>query len=165
MGVRDARQPCFSHLSGFQHLGEQLGTWKRKPQDSRGGRGSASQAANATVSAGSVTNVAFFANGTPLASDQIPPFSITTGGLGAGDYSLTAVATAAGISATSAVVNITVVCPLTNPGLSYLIQNSPDLINWVPVVTNVASSNPVLFTDGFISSGSRYYRVGRLPNP
>jgi len=140
--------------------------------------------ASATVSSGSVTNVAVLANGTPVGSDQTFPFNITTSGLGAGNYALTAVATAAGVSSTSSVVNITVVAPVTvsisspnvangefsfsysaNPGLRYVVQRSSDLVNWVPVVTNVAAGNPVPFTDTFISNGSRYYRVGRLPNP
>jgi len=140
--------------------------------------------ASAAVSSGSVTNVAFFGNGAPLGSDQTAPFSITTGSLGAGGYSLTAIATAAGVSGTSSVVSITVVSPVAislssqqisngqfsfdytaNPGLSYVVQNSSNLVDWVPVITNVAASNPVHFADGFIPNGDRYYRVGRQPNP
>jgi hypothetical protein len=141
-------------------------------------------AANASVSAGSVTNVAFFGNGSPLGSRQATPFSITTGNLSAGAYSLTAVATAAGISATSSVVNINVVSPVAtslssaktgngkfsfsysaNPGLRYVVQNSSNLVNWTPIITNVAPSNPAFFTNNLNPIGASFYRVGRLPNP
>jgi hypothetical protein len=140
--------------------------------------------AAATVASGTVTNVAFFGNATSLGAVQTAPFSITTGSLAAGAYALAAVATAAGVSATSSVVNITVVSPvaitltsqtITNsqfafnytgtPGLSYVVQNSSNLVNWLPIVTNVASTNPVHFTDSLIPNGARYYRVGQVPNP
>jgi hypothetical protein len=141
-------------------------------------------AATVTVAGGAVTNMTFFGNGAPLGVDQTAPFSITPGSLTAGPYALTAVATASGVSATSSVVNITVVSPAAitltsqtstnnqfsfdytaDPGLRYVVQNSSNLVDWFPLVTNVASSNPVHFSDGFIPSGDRYYRVGRLPNP
>jgi len=140
--------------------------------------------ATATVSSGSVTNVEFFGNSTSLGSVQAAPFNLTTGNLAAGSYALNAVATAAGVSATSSVVNITVVSPVAisataqlitngqfsfdyaaNPGLTYVVENSSNLVNWLPVATNVAAGNPVHFTDSFIPSVFRYYRVGRLPNP
>jgi hypothetical protein len=66
-------------------------------------------AADADVSSGTVTNVQFFNNGVSLGSVLTAPFSITTGNLTAGTYALTAVATAAGISATSSVANLIVV--------------------------------------------------------
>ena len=141
-------------------------------------------AANVTVSSGSVTNVTFFGNDTLLGAAQASPFSITASNLAAGAYALTAVATAAGTASTSAVVNITVVSPVAlsvsapeikngqfsfnytaDPGLTYVIQNSSNLVDWLPVATNVASSNPVRFTNGFIADSLRLYRVGRLPNP
>jgi hypothetical protein len=139
--------------------------------------------AAAMVASGSVTNVAFFANATSVGAVQTAPFSITTGSLAAGPYALTAVATAAGASATSSVVNITVVSPVTitlsspritnglfafdysaNPGLSYVVQNSSNLVNWLSLLTNVATSNSVHYTDSFIPNGTRYYRVGRMLN-
>jgi hypothetical protein len=64
--------------------------------------------ASASVSSGTVTNVAFFTNGLLAGSAQNAPFNFTAGNLAVGSYSLTAVATAAGVSATSAVVSITV---------------------------------------------------------
>ena len=140
--------------------------------------------ASASVSGGTVTNVTFLAGSTVLGSATSAPFSVIASNLSAGSYALTAVATAGGISATSAVVNITVVSPVTtvlsspvitngvfafdysaNPGLSYVVQSSSNLTSWVSLATNVASNNPVHFTDPFAADAPRYYRVGRLPNP
>ena len=140
--------------------------------------------ANATVSSGTVTNVSFFANATSLGSATSAPFSITAGSLPAGSYALTAVATAAGVSSTSAVVNITVVTPVAvalssataangvfgfnytaNPGLTYLVQGSSNFTTWLPLATNKASSNPVHFTNAMAPNSRRFYRVGLLPNP
>jgi hypothetical protein len=52
-----------------------------------------------------------------------------------------------------------------NPGLRYVVQTSSNLVNWVPLVTNVAASDPVVFSAGAVTNTSRFYRVGRLPNP
>jgi len=75
--------------------------------------------ASATVSSGTVTNVQFFTNSVLLGSSLTAPFTFTANNLAAGAYALKAVATAAGISATSAVVNITLDVPptvsITNP--------------------------------------------------
>ena len=76
-------------------------------------------AASVAVSSGTVTNVQFFTNGVVLGAVLTAPFSLTANNLGAGAYALSAVATAAGISVTSTVVNIIVVSPptvsITNP--------------------------------------------------
>lgn len=140
--------------------------------------------ANATVTSGSVTNVQFFANAGSLGSKQTAPFNFTANGLTTGSYALKAVATAGGISATSAVVNISVVSPVTTslaapsatpnnefsftysatPGLTYAVDVSSNLFNWTPLATNVAASNPVSFTNA-ISGDGNYYRVRLLPNP
>ncbi len=139
--------------------------------------------ATATVSSGTVTNVAFSSNATPLGSSQTGPYGITTSPLSPGSYSLTAVATAAGVSGTSSVVTINVVTPVTNllskatatnnqfsfnytanPGLRYAIEKSSNLFNWTPVVTNTPSSSPVSFTNA-VSGSPAFYRVDRLPNP
>ena len=141
--------------------------------------------AAATVSSGTVTNVAFFANDTNLlGSAAASPFNITAGSLPAGDYSLTAVATAAGVSTTSPVVNISVVNPVAisnsapavaggqfsfsysvNVGLTYVVQSSSDLSSWVPAGTNIASVNPATFSEGAVTGGNRFYRVVLQPNP
>ena len=142
--------------------------------------------ASATVSVGSVTNVAFFSNSISLGSVQTPPFTLTTGSLGEGGYVLTAVATAGGISATSAPVNITVILPTpitipegsvtasngqiafnyaADPGLSYVVERASALTNWLPVLTNVATANLEHFAESILPGGAFLYRVGRLPNP
>ncbi|MEY2409757.1 MAG: hypothetical protein QOF48_2427, partial [Verrucomicrobiota bacterium] len=73
---------------------------------------SISLGANATDAEGPVSNVAFYANGGLLGIDSAAPFNFNWSSVGAGSYSLTAVATdAGGLSTTSAVVSITV----TNP--------------------------------------------------
>ncbi|HSY19410.1 MAG TPA: Ig-like domain-containing protein [Candidatus Acidoferrales bacterium] len=138
----------------------------------------------ASVTGGTVTNVQFFANAASLGSVATAPFSFTSGSLTAGAYALTAVATASGISTTSAVVNVTVVNPVTpnisqpqmaggqfslnytaNPGLSYLVQTSSNLVNWKSLITNIATTSPVPFSVTSAHTGTAYYRVGRLPNP
>jgi hypothetical protein len=50
-------------------------------------------------------------------------------------------------------------------GFSYVVQSSTNLVDWVSLATNVASGNPVPFSDPFDAAGTRFYRVGRLPNP
>jgi hypothetical protein len=52
-----------------------------------------------------------------------------------------------------------------NPGLTYVVQKSSNLVNWVSLSTNVASSSPVQVTDAFVPANSQYYRVGLAPNP
>jgi hypothetical protein len=140
--------------------------------------------ADASVSGGTVTNVQFFSNGILLGSGLAAPFNFTAGNLPAGAYAFNAVATAAGISATSSVVNVSVVNPVTvdlsatklnsgqfsfsytaNAGLAYVVQSSSNLVNWVSLSTNVAPGNPALFTNAVNSTGARFYRIGRLPNP
>jgi hypothetical protein len=135
-----------------------------------------------------VTNVAFFAtNGVAtnsLGSVKTAPFSITGSALGAGNYSLIAVATAAGVSRTSAPVNISVVAPVAisntapavaggqfsfkysvNVGLTYVVQRTTNLATWVSVATNVASVNPAVFSESAVTNGDRYYLVFLQPNP
>jgi hypothetical protein len=141
-------------------------------------------AANATVSSGTVTNVQFFTNNVSLGSVQTPPFNLTANNLAAGAYALKVVATASGISATSAMVNVTVVNPVAvnlsganlnggqfsfsytaDTGLSYVIQSSSNLVDWVSLTTNIASGSSMPFADPFGSTAVKFYRVGRLPNP
>jgi hypothetical protein len=141
-------------------------------------------AANATVSGGSVTNVAFFGNSSNLlGSAKTAPFSITASNLAAGGYALTAVATAAGSSATSSVVQISVVSPVdvvlsgaavvggqftfdytVNPGLTYALQKSSNLVDWQSS-TNTPVASPVHVSDPVAPDDWRFYRVQRLPNP
>lgn len=139
--------------------------------------------AAALVNPGTVTNVAFFANGALIESAQSPPFSIIASNFVAGNYALVAIATAAGISATSSVVNISVVTPVAvslsspqitngqfafdyvaNPGLAYVIQNSSNLVNWISIATNIAESNPAHFNIS-ITSPLGFFRVARQESP
>lgn len=140
--------------------------------------------ASATVNGGTVTNVAYFAGSTRLGNASVSPFSVTGTITNPGSYNLTAVATASGISSTSAVVNISIISPVpvsqsspvvnnglfsfsynADPGVSYVVERSVDLLGWVSVVTNVAGRNPVLFTDAVDPSAPHFYRVARLTGP
>lgn len=140
--------------------------------------------ANASVSSGTVTNVQFFAGATSLGSVTAAPFNLTSPPVAAGSYSITAVATAAGVSATSSVVNVSIVTPVNttisnlarhtntisfnysaNAGLSYVVQSSSNLFTWVSLSTNVAGSSSISFTNTLKSSGALFFRVGRQPNP
>jgi hypothetical protein len=139
---------------------------------------------DANAGGGTVTNVTFFNGSTPLGSVLSAPFSITASNLVAGSYPLTAVATAGGLSATSTVVNVSVVTPISvtasspqagngqftfsysaDPGLTYVVFRSHDLATWTAVATNKAASNPVAFSDPVSANSASYYRVARLPNP
>jgi hypothetical protein len=102
-------------------------------------------AASATISGGTVTNVQFFNNGISLGSDQTAPFSITASNLAIGTYSFTAVATAAGISATSSVVSVSVVSPPT-PTVT--------ITNPVNGVVFAAPANVNIAADAEVSSGT-----------
>jgi plastocyanin len=141
----------------------------------------------ASSTSGTVTNVQFFTNGVSVGSVTTAPFALTANGLAAGSYALTASATAAGLSATSSVVNISVVTPvavtLKNPttpstanfeftysanvGLNYEVDRASSLAppNWVPIATNVAASNPTNYLDTNATNNPAFYRVDRLPNP
>jgi len=138
----------------------------------------------ANASGGTVTNVEYFAGTTSLGHATTAPFAVTGNLPNAGSYALKAVATAAGLSGTSSVVNITVVSPTpvtmsppglsggqfsfsysANPGLRYVVQSSSNLVDWVSVVTNVAGGTSVPFAAGSATKEAAYYRVGRLPNP
>jgi hypothetical protein len=144
--------------------------------------------ASASVSSGTVTNVTFFAStgGAPASVGSVTtsPFNVNSSSLAAGSYALTAVATAVGVSATSAPVNISVVTPVAvsnsapavssqhfrfnfaaNPGLTYVVQRSTNLINWTPILTNVPSVSSAPFTDSAAVGSNGFYRVVRQANP
>ncbi|HEY3861558.1 MAG TPA: Ig-like domain-containing protein [Verrucomicrobiae bacterium] len=142
-------------------------------------------AAASVPGGGTVTNVSFFANSILLGTALGSPFSLTSGpSLGAGNYGLTAVATAGGVSATSAVVNVFVVTPVVvtnsapsvagghfsfnyaaNMGLVYVIKGSSDLIHWTPLATNTASGGSVTFTDPSALGSQQFYEVVLQANP
>lgn len=143
--------------------------------------------AGVTNGSGTVTNVQFRAGATIVANVTSAPFSATASNLTAGTYTLMAIASAnGGLSATNT-TSISVVTPVTvslgspkvvssagfqfsyaaSVGLSYVVQRSAGLTStgWVSLVTNVAASNPVLFTDTHATNGASFYRVGQMPNP
>jgi hypothetical protein len=147
--------------------------------------------ANVSIQAGvtngsaAVTNVQFLVNNNLLASENSGPYSAITNNLTAGAYTLSAIAKDNnGLSATNSVA-ITVVTPsgvsLTNfshpsdtdfqfaysadLGLKYVVEKSSDLMSWIPVATNQAANNPVIFDDPNATNDLYFYRVGRVPNP
>jgi hypothetical protein len=68
---------------------------------------------------GSVTQVAFYADGSLIGSDIASPFSFTWTGVGAGTYQLTAVATDnLGATTTSSPVTVTVAAPATRSNVA-----------------------------------------------
>lgn len=140
-------------------------------------------AANAAISSGTITNVQFFTNGAPLKALTSAPFTLVASNLAAGTYALSAVATAGGITATSAPVTVSVVNPApvqlsapalsggqltfhysANPGLSYVIQRSANLVDWLSVSTNTAATTSVSVGQA-ATAGALFYRIGLLPNP
>jgi hypothetical protein len=49
-------------------------------------------------------------------------------------------------------------------GLSYLVQGSSNLLNWVPLATNTPTSGSQTFSSP-ASGPAQYYRIELLPNP
>ncbi len=141
--------------------------------------------AGVTNGSAAVTNVQFLVNNTLLASQNSGPFSTVKNNLTVGAYTLSAIAEDNnGLLATNSIA-ISVVTPMTvslttgsrpsandfqfsysaDVGLNYVVQRSADLMNWIPLVTNKAANNPVVFDDPNATNSLDYYRVGRLPNP
>ncbi len=97
--------------------------------------------AAATDKNGAVTNVAFFAGATRLATVSAAPYSFDWTGVAAGGYALTAVAADdQGISSTSPVVNVVVVNP-SSTGQTVTVQK------WHPADLSFASTT--LYTNPF----------------
>lgn len=141
--------------------------------------------ATASDTAGTVTNVQFFQGTGLLRSVASAPYSMPLNGLAVGNYIFSAVATDnEALTATNS-ITVHVITPVqltlsaaqwvsltgfqfryaADPGLSYVVQRSQDLRNWVSFETNTAASNPVVVLDNAASGPSGFYRVGRLPNP
>lgn len=141
--------------------------------------------ASVTNGSGTVTNVQFLAGATVLASENAGPFSTVANNLAAGNYTLSAIASDNGGFSVTNSVSISVVTPVTvaltngfrasgtdfqfsysaDIGLSYVVQRSGDLTTWIPLATNQAASNPVVFDDPNATNDLDFYRVGRMPNP
>ncbi len=105
----------------------------------------------ATVNPGSVTNVAFYLDATLVGNDTSYPFSFVVSGASAGAHTLTAVATSGGISATSAVVNVTAAnlpptVAITSPG-----NGSPVLVGAsVPLTATATDDSAVTNVDFYV---------------
>ncbi|HEU6447096.1 MAG TPA: Ig-like domain-containing protein [Verrucomicrobiae bacterium] len=134
---------------------------------------------------GSITNVQFKVGATLLTNETAAPFLATANNLPAGTYTFTAIASDnLGATATN-FVSINVVTPITitlagaskfsginfqfsyaaNTGLTYAVEHSSNLIDWISIVTNTAASNPVVFTDLNATNSPNFYRVQLMPNP
>ena len=145
--------------------------------------------ANVTISAtttdsnATVTNVQFLVGSTVISNVTTTPFMATAGNLAAGSYTLSAIATDSnGLKATYS-VSIRVFNPISiaggasfsgssfqfsysaNSGLSYVVQRSADLSQWISLSTNVATGSSETFTDTQAVNNSFFYRVGLLSNP
>jgi hypothetical protein len=53
----------------------------------------------------------------------------------------------------------------TTPGLTYVLESSSNLVHWVALSTNVAGGSALNYTNNFIPTKPRYYRVGQRPTP
>jgi plastocyanin len=138
-------------------------------------------------SGGTITNVQFLVGPAVLTNETAAPFAVTNNNLATGSYAFSAVATDNfGLKATNT-ITVSVVTPLplalgvptqlsatsfqfsyaANVGLSYVVQQSTNLAstNWTAILTNIATSNLVTFTDSNATANPGFYRVGRLPNP
>jgi plastocyanin len=141
----------------------------------------------ATVSdpGATITNVEFFQAATSLGDVTSIPYSVPMSNLAAADYVLSAVATDdSGLNATNS-ITVHVITPdpivisgpvfsppsdfqfshTANAGLSYVVQQSSNLISWTGISTNLATGSPVLFDDPNATDNPGFYRVGLLPNP
>jgi len=142
--------------------------------------------ASTSDSDGTVTNVQLLIGATVLTNAASPPFAAVANNLPAGSYTLKAIALDNNGSTSTNTVEVAVVTPLSpaislpqfsspgfqfsyaaNVGLNYVVQRSTDLAapDWISLSTNLAGSNPVVFTDNFATNNRAYYRVGLLPNP
>src|SRR5207245_11401750 len=122
----------------------------------------------ASATDGSITKVQLCAKPTLLAwTVTTATYSIIASHLAAGPYALRAIATDnGGLSSTSAVVNISVVAPVSvtlspplitnglfrfnytaDAGLRYVIENSSNLATWTAVTTNASSSSTEKFDE------------------
>ena len=141
--------------------------------------------ATASDSDRSVTNVQFFQETVSLGNVASSPYSVIVHNLDAGNYILSAVATdnAGGAATNSVMVRVVSPAPITlsaaqklsttsfqfnysaTIGLSYVVERSADLSQWVARSTNTATSSSEVFLDQDASSNAGFYRVQLLPNP
>ena len=50
-------------------------------------------------------------------------------------------------------------------GVTYVVESSSNLVDWVSLETNVATGSQVLVSNAFDPTGASFYRIGRLPGP
>lgn len=133
---------------------------------------------------GSISLVEFLDGSTLLGSRTNTPYNLTVSNFTAGVHILTSRATDnQGATGTSPQVSITVVTPspvtltssgVTNgayqltysvdTGLTYVLQASTNLVDWLSIATNKANSSSFTFTDTSTTNlASRFYRVRRVP--
>ena len=135
--------------------------------------------AGASDSDGNVTNVQFFSGGNSLGNISTAPFNFSLNNLAAGNYTFSAVASDnLGATTTSTIVNLFILtnATLTLParlsdgrfqftiqGISnqtYATEASSNLMNWFPLVTNVAPSDVFNVLDSSATNVAiRFYRV------
>ncbi len=123
--------------------------------------------ANADAPYNPISTVAFYANGSLLGtlsnSPDAPLYALTTTGLGAGGYSLTAVATdGSGLSSTSAPVNITVT---NGSGLAYGLTSNGTASAFLNMPTTFNGTLPALLseTGAFSNTTNRTPAGGLIP--
>jgi plastocyanin len=143
--------------------------------------------ASASDSDGTVTNVQFLVDANVVGNDTTAPYSAVTNNLAAGSHTLAAVAADNNGARNTNSTSISVVAPVTvqisaaqplpaakfrltytaNAGLSYVVQRTTNLFSpdWTALVTNLAGSGSINFTDANATYSRGFYRVGRLPNP
>lgn len=136
-------------------------------------------AANATDTDGSVAQVQFLINGSPLGTDTTAPFLLNWTNAPLGFHSLSLIATDnLGMSRTSAPVSLEAVLKPevtsswasnriwvhvtgAETGRTYVVQVSSNLVNWVPFKTNVAVDGTFTINDpaGSALQPQRFYRA------
>ena len=123
--------------------------------------------ANADAPYNPISTVAFYANGSLLGtlsnSPDAPLYELTATGLGAGSYSLTAVATdGSGLSSTSAPVNITV---NAGSGLPYGLTTNAPVTPFLNMPATYTGTLPALLsgTGAFSDTPNRIPASGLIP--
>ncbi len=120
--------------------------------------GEVTVSATASDQGGTVTSVAFFANGQPIGTDNTSPYSVTWSNVAAGTYGLTAVATDnEGETTTSSAVNVTV-APNTPPSVAIADPvNNASFTSPATIVVSASAAD----SDGSVASVA-FYQNGTL---
>jgi hypothetical protein len=124
-------------------------------------------AATASDGDGSITQVEFRANGLTIGADPTAPYTAEWTNSVLGAHTLVCVATDnSGMSRTSAPVAVEVLLrpkltPIWLTNRSYLIQSSTNLLQWLPLSTNVATNGAFTIEDTSVTNAPprRYYRA------